>query len=147
MNLYKHLEHLADHVTVVMYILSCKLRNVCLLIKQPAGCVEFGIIVGRLLGKRSPPYRSAAEMVSDLWALFHNLSSNSTVKKMLCEAFDYYYDLKYFGVIAQQFTNCNLYYCKYFIALCLISSYHQTFSLFLKLKSYKKNWNITQKSK
>ncbi|XP_060726349.1 tripartite motif-containing protein 66 isoform X4 [Tachysurus vachellii] len=52
-------------------------------IKQPAGCVEFGIIVGRLLGKRSPPYRSAAEMVSDLWALFHNLSSNSTKKDLV----------------------------------------------------------------
>ncbi|XP_060777843.1 E3 ubiquitin-protein ligase TRIM33 [Neoarius graeffei] len=44
--------------------------------KQTAGCVEFNLIVGRLLGKCNPPYRSAAEMVSDLWALFDNLSNS-----------------------------------------------------------------------
>ncbi|KAB5586914.1 hypothetical protein PHYPO_G00007010 [Pangasianodon hypophthalmus] len=54
-------------------------------IKQSAGCVEFNLIVGRLLGKRSPPYRSAAEMVSDLWALFDNLSTNSKKKDLVVQ--------------------------------------------------------------
>ncbi|KAF5907760.1 E3 ubiquitin-protein ligase TRIM33-like, partial [Clarias magur] len=46
-------------------------------IKHSARCVKFNLILGRLLGRRSPPYRSSAEMVSDLWALFDNLSSKS----------------------------------------------------------------------
>ncbi|XP_058247363.1 transcription intermediary factor 1-alpha isoform X3 [Hemibagrus wyckioides] len=52
-------------------------------IKQPASCVEFSLIIGRLLGKCNPPYRSAAEMVSDLWALFHNLSLNPKKKDLV----------------------------------------------------------------
>ncbi|XP_053350870.1 E3 ubiquitin-protein ligase TRIM33 [Clarias gariepinus] len=52
-------------------------------IKHIARCVKFNLILGRLLGRRSPPYRSAAEMVSDLWALFDNLSSKSRKKKSL----------------------------------------------------------------
>ncbi|XP_036439397.1 transcription intermediary factor 1-alpha [Colossoma macropomum] len=45
--------------------------------KRTAGSVEFDFIRGRLLGKQTPPYRSAAELVSDLWALFDILSANS----------------------------------------------------------------------
>ncbi|KAF4088283.1 hypothetical protein AMELA_G00080440 [Ameiurus melas] len=52
-------------------------------IKQNAGYVKFNLIVGRLSGKRSPPYRSAAEMVSDLWALFDKLSSISKKKDLV----------------------------------------------------------------
>ncbi|XP_053484514.1 tripartite motif-containing protein 66 isoform X2 [Ictalurus furcatus] len=52
-------------------------------IKQNGGYVKFNLIVGRLLGKRSPPYRSAAEMVSDLWALFDKLSSISKKKDLV----------------------------------------------------------------
>ncbi|KAF7708517.1 transcription intermediary factor 1-alpha isoform X2 [Silurus meridionalis] len=51
--------------------------------KHTAGCVGFNLIVGRLLGKRSPPYRSAAELVSDLWALLDNLSSKSKKKDLV----------------------------------------------------------------
>ncbi|KAL6488502.1 hypothetical protein MHYP_G00022430 [Metynnis hypsauchen] len=45
--------------------------------KHTARSVEFDFIRGRLLGKRTPPYRSAAELVSDLWALFDILLANS----------------------------------------------------------------------
>ncbi|XP_072535534.1 uncharacterized protein trim33l isoform X2 [Salminus brasiliensis] len=45
--------------------------------KRTAGSVEFDFIRGRLQGKRTPPYRSAAELVSDVWALFDVLSANS----------------------------------------------------------------------
>ncbi|KAL7887511.1 hypothetical protein AOLI_G00052320 [Acnodon oligacanthus] len=45
--------------------------------KRAAGSVEFDFIRGRLLGKQTPPYRSAAELVSDLWALFDILLANS----------------------------------------------------------------------
>ncbi|KAI5106159.1 E3 ubiquitin-protein ligase TRIM33 isoform X1 [Silurus meridionalis] len=51
--------------------------------QHTAGCVGFNLIVGRLLGKRSPPYRSAAELVSDLWALLDNLSSKSKKKDLV----------------------------------------------------------------
>ncbi|TSK34764.1 E3 ubiquitin-protein ligase TRIM33 [Bagarius yarrelli] len=53
--------------------------------KQTAHCVEFNLIVARLSGKCSPPYRSAAEMVSDLWALFEKLSSNSKKKDLIAK--------------------------------------------------------------
>ncbi|XP_017568609.1 E3 ubiquitin-protein ligase TRIM33 [Pygocentrus nattereri] len=45
--------------------------------KRTARSVEFDFIRGRLLGKQTPPYRSAAELVSDLWALFDILLANS----------------------------------------------------------------------
>ncbi|XP_062848490.1 mucin-3B isoform X2 [Trichomycterus rosablanca] len=48
---------------------------------ETAGCVEFDFILNRLLEKRTPPYRSAAEMVSDVWAIFDALSSNSKNKE------------------------------------------------------------------
>ncbi|KAK2902957.1 hypothetical protein Q8A67_007670 [Cirrhinus molitorella] len=41
---------------------------------------EFDIILGRLLGKRKPPYRTAAELVSDVWTLFDILMMNSERK-------------------------------------------------------------------
>lgn len=40
---------------------------------------ELDLILGRLLGKQKPPYRTAAELVSDVWALFDILSTNSEV--------------------------------------------------------------------
>ncbi|XP_022529297.2 transcription intermediary factor 1-alpha [Astyanax mexicanus] len=51
--------------------------------KRTAGYVEFEFIRGRLLGKRTPPYRSAAELVSDLWALFDGLSVNSKKRDLV----------------------------------------------------------------
>ncbi|XP_026855801.2 transcription intermediary factor 1-beta isoform X1 [Electrophorus electricus] len=48
--------------------------------KQSRRCVGFEFIVGRLLGKRSPPYRSAAELVSDIWALFDILFISSKMR-------------------------------------------------------------------
>ncbi|XP_073703618.1 uncharacterized protein trim33l [Garra rufa] len=44
---------------------------------------EFDIILGRLLGKRKPPYRTAAELVSDVWTLFDILMMNSERKTMV----------------------------------------------------------------
>ncbi|XP_056618681.1 E3 ubiquitin-protein ligase TRIM33 isoform X2 [Triplophysa dalaica] len=38
---------------------------------------EFDIILGRLLGKQKPPYRTPAELVSDVWTLLDILSTNS----------------------------------------------------------------------
>ncbi|XP_016410044.1 tripartite motif-containing protein 66-like, partial [Sinocyclocheilus rhinocerous] len=45
--------------------------------KNHSKTAEFDIILGRLLGKRKPPYRTAAELVSDVWTLFDILMINS----------------------------------------------------------------------
>uniref|UniRef100_A0A671LG18 PHD-type domain-containing protein n=1 Tax=Sinocyclocheilus anshuiensis TaxID=1608454 RepID=A0A671LG18_9TELE len=45
--------------------------------KNHSKTAEFDIILGRLLGKRKPPYRTAAELVSDVWTLFDILLMNS----------------------------------------------------------------------
>lgn len=44
---------------------------------------EFEIILGRLLGKQKPPYRTAAELVSDVWVLLDILSTNYEKKDMV----------------------------------------------------------------
>ncbi|XP_051576245.1 transcription intermediary factor 1-beta isoform X2 [Myxocyprinus asiaticus] len=48
-------------------------ENRCLLYsatKHRSKTAEFDIVLGRFLGKRKPPYRTAAELVSDVWTLF-----------------------------------------------------------------------------
>uniref|UniRef100_A0A8C2FPU9 E3 ubiquitin-protein ligase TRIM33-like n=1 Tax=Cyprinus carpio TaxID=7962 RepID=A0A8C2FPU9_CYPCA len=51
--------------------------------KNHSKTAEFDIILGRLLGKRKPPYRTAAELVSDVWTLFDILMMNSERKNMV----------------------------------------------------------------
>ncbi|XP_052434208.1 E3 ubiquitin-protein ligase TRIM33 [Carassius gibelio] len=51
--------------------------------KSHSKTAEFDIILGRLLGKRKPPYRTAAELVSDVWTLFDILMMNSEWRNMV----------------------------------------------------------------
>ncbi|RXN30366.1 DC-STAMP domain-containing 2 [Labeo rohita] len=51
--------------------------------KTHSNTAEFDIILGRLLGKRKPPYRTAAELVSDIWTLLDILMMNSERKNMV----------------------------------------------------------------
>ncbi|KTF92463.1 hypothetical protein cypCar_00012748 [Cyprinus carpio] len=51
--------------------------------KNHSKTAEFDIILGRLLGKRKPPYRTVAELVSDVWTLFDILMMNSEKKNMV----------------------------------------------------------------
>ncbi|XP_016380135.1 tripartite motif-containing protein 66 isoform X2 [Sinocyclocheilus rhinocerous] len=51
--------------------------------KNHSKTAEFDIILGRLLGKRKPPYRTVAELVSDVWTLFDILMLNSERKNMV----------------------------------------------------------------
>ncbi|XP_052475243.1 E3 ubiquitin-protein ligase TRIM33 [Carassius gibelio] len=51
--------------------------------KNHSKTAEFDIILGRLLGKRKPPYRTVAELVSDVWTLFDILMMNSERKNMV----------------------------------------------------------------
>ncbi|XP_059423955.1 tripartite motif-containing protein 66-like [Carassius carassius] len=51
--------------------------------KNHSKTAEFDIILGRLLGKRKPPYRTAAELVSDVWTLFDILMMNPEWKNMV----------------------------------------------------------------
>ncbi|XP_073728271.1 uncharacterized protein trim33l isoform X1 [Misgurnus anguillicaudatus] len=46
-------------------------------VKRHSNMAEFDIILDRLLGKHKPPYRTAAELVSDVWMLFDILSTSS----------------------------------------------------------------------
>ncbi|XP_052000798.1 E3 ubiquitin-protein ligase TRIM33 [Xyrauchen texanus] len=53
-------------------------ENRCLLYsatKHHSKTAEFDIVLGRFLGKRKPPYRTAAELVSDVWTLFDILTT------------------------------------------------------------------------
>lgn len=52
-----------------------------LFLKNHSKTAEFDIILGRLLGTRKPPYRTAAELVSDVWTLFDILMMNSEVNR------------------------------------------------------------------
>ncbi|XP_056089091.1 E3 ubiquitin-protein ligase TRIM33 [Rhinichthys klamathensis goyatoka] len=61
-------------------------ENRCLLYsatKNHSKTAEFNIILGRILGTRKPPYRTAAELVSDVWTLFDILMMNSERKNMI----------------------------------------------------------------
>ncbi|XP_048010191.1 transcription intermediary factor 1-alpha isoform X1 [Megalobrama amblycephala] len=61
-------------------------ENRCLLYsatKNHSKTAEFDIILGRLLGTRKPPYRTAAELVSDVWTLFDILMMNSERKNLV----------------------------------------------------------------
>ncbi|XP_067304651.1 transcription intermediary factor 1-beta isoform X2 [Pseudorasbora parva] len=51
--------------------------------KNHSKTAEFDIILGRLQGTRKPPYRTAAELVSDVWTLFDILMMNSEMKNMV----------------------------------------------------------------
>ncbi|XP_066540251.1 transcription intermediary factor 1-alpha isoform X2 [Hoplias malabaricus] len=51
--------------------------------KRTAGFVGFDFIRGRLLGRHTPPYRSSAELVSDLWVLFEILSTNLKKRQLI----------------------------------------------------------------
>ncbi|XP_039535602.1 transcription intermediary factor 1-alpha [Pimephales promelas] len=61
-------------------------ENRCLLYsvtKTHSKTAEFDIILGRILGTRKPPYRTAAELVSDIWTLFDILMMKSERKNMI----------------------------------------------------------------
>ncbi|XP_077070571.1 uncharacterized protein trim33l isoform X2 [Siphateles boraxobius] len=61
-------------------------ENRCLLYsatKNHSKTAEFDIILSRILGTRKPPYRTAAELVSDVWTLFDILMMNSERKNMI----------------------------------------------------------------
>ncbi|ROJ29203.1 E3 ubiquitin-protein ligase TRIM33 [Anabarilius grahami] len=61
-------------------------ENRCLLYsatKNHSKTAEFDIILGRLQGTRKPPYRTAAELVSDVWTLFDILMMNSERKNLV----------------------------------------------------------------
>ncbi|XP_052003065.1 transcription intermediary factor 1-alpha-like [Xyrauchen texanus] len=63
-------------------------ENRCLLYsatKHRSKTAEFEIILGRFLGKRKPPYRTAAELVSDIWTLFDILATNPERRELVFE--------------------------------------------------------------
>ncbi|KAK7147278.1 hypothetical protein R3I94_009956 [Phoxinus phoxinus] len=51
--------------------------------KNHSKTAEFDIILSRILGTRKPSYRTAAELVSDVWTLFDILMMNSERKNMI----------------------------------------------------------------
>ncbi|XP_005158134.1 uncharacterized protein trim33l isoform X1 [Danio rerio] len=51
--------------------------------KNHSKTAEFDIILGRLQGNRKPPYRTAAELVSDVWTLFDILFIRSENKSLV----------------------------------------------------------------
>ncbi|KAA0703354.1 Transcription intermediary factor 1-beta [Triplophysa tibetana] len=61
---------------IIMYGSEQK-RSLSLQDQRRSKMAEFDIILGRLLGKRKPPYRTPAELVSDVWTLLDILSTNS----------------------------------------------------------------------
>ncbi|XP_051574412.1 transcription intermediary factor 1-alpha-like isoform X2 [Myxocyprinus asiaticus] len=63
-------------------------ENRCLLYsatKHRSKTAEFEIILGRFLGKRKPPYRTAAELVSDIWTVFDILATNPERRDLVFE--------------------------------------------------------------
>ncbi|XP_063054643.1 mucin-2 [Engraulis encrasicolus] len=62
----------------LLFGLMCK--NSSLLFQfspDSASSISFGLIHGRLLRKRSPPYRTPSELVSDVWVMLDSLLSKS----------------------------------------------------------------------
>ncbi|XP_056331860.1 transcription intermediary factor 1-alpha isoform X2 [Danio aesculapii] len=51
--------------------------------KNHSKTAEFDIILGRLQGNRKPPYRTAAELVSDVWTVFDILFIRSEKKRLV----------------------------------------------------------------
>lgn len=67
-------------------------ENRCLLynVKRHSDMAEFDVILDRLLGKHKPPYRTAAELVSDVWMLFDILSTSSEMQDRVVKLQNYF---------------------------------------------------------